>query len=329
MSVKKRVLSGIQPTGSIHLGNYLGAVKNWVAAQDDFDNIFLVVDLHAITVKHDPALLRAQIRELSGILIAAGIDPEKSSLVVQSQVPQHAELAWILNCVAGMGQLERMTQYKEKSDALKEQATVGLFTYPLLMAADILVYRTDRVPVGADQKQHVELCRDLAQRFNAQFGETFTIPEPVIPAVGARVMGLDDPTKKMSKSATGPNHAIGVLESPSAIVKKLKRATTDSLASIRFDEERPGVNNLLGIYQALTGQTKEAIEVHFEGKMYGHLKQEVADVVVAALEPVQKRYAELARHPAELDAILARGAERARGIAEATLEDAKDKLGLG
>jgi tryptophanyl-tRNA synthetase len=324
-----RVFSGIQPSGQLHLGNYLGAIKNWVDSQDRYQNIFCLVDLHAITVRQDPPTLRAKIREAAGILLAAGIDPARSVLFRQSYVPAHCELAWLLNCIASMGPLERMTQYKEKSEALREQATVGIFTYPLLMAADILLYRTDKVPVGADQKQHLELARDLAQRFNATYGETFVVPEPLIPPVGARIMSLDDPTKKMSKmSSDQPGHAVGLLDPPAAITKKIRSAKTDSGTEVRFDEEKPGVHNLLTIYQVLSGLDRATIEQRFAGKGYGQLKGEVAEVVVEALRPLQENYQRLAADPGHIDRVLREGAEKVLPIAQATLKLALERMGL-
>ena len=251
--MKKRVFSGIQPTGNIHIGNYLGATKHWVANQEIYDNIFCIVDLHAITVPQDPKVLKNKVREVTGLLLAAGIDADRSIVFVQSHVSAHSELAWILNCFIPMGWMQRMTQFKEKALKQKEQVSVGLFDYPALMAADILLYRTDVVPVGEDQKQHVELARDAAQRFNNIFGETFVLPEPVIPNVGARIMGLDDPTKKMSKSESAPGHAINLLDTPDAIRGKIMRATTDSQRDVIFDESRPGVNNTLAICRSFTG----------------------------------------------------------------------------
>lgn len=326
---QKRVFSGIQPTGTIHLGNYLGAIKQWVASQDGFDNLFCVVDLHAITLPIEPRLLRAKSRELVALLLAAGIDLQKSTLFLQSQVPEHSELAWILTCISTMGQLGRMTQFKVKSGSKDESVGVGLFVYPALMAADILLYQTDFVPVGADQKQHVELTRDLAVRFNQTFGETFRIPEPVIPAVGARVMGLDDATKKMSKSDPSPGHAVAVLDSPAEITKKIKRAVTDSGSEIRFDEARPGLNNLLTIYKAVSKKSSEEIEAHFAGKMYGHLKVELAELLVEELRPLREGYERLMKDPGQLEAEMARGAEKARALAQETMTLVKSRVGLG
>ncbi|MCC6446087.1 MAG: tryptophan--tRNA ligase [Armatimonadetes bacterium] len=327
--MKKRVFSGIQPTGNIHIGNYLGAVKNWVASQSEYENIFCVVDLHAITVPQDPKALRQKTRELAGLLFAAGIDPEQSALFIQSHISAHSELAWILNCFIPMGWMQRMTQFKEKSEKLKEQVSTGLFDYPALMAADILLYDTDYVPVGEDQKQHLELTRDVAQRFNAIYGDTFKPPEPVIAKTGARIMGLDDPTRKMSKSEADPGHAVNLLDSPREIIHKIKRATTDSLKEIRFDESRPGVNNLLTIYQLFSGLSREEIAARYEGKGYGDLKKDLGELVVEGLRPVQTRYQELTQDPAYIDSLLVASANRIRPIAERTLRRAQERVGLG
>jgi tryptophanyl-tRNA synthetase len=327
--MKKRVFSGIQPTGNIHIGNYLGATRHWVAMQDNYDNIFCIVDLHAITVQQDPKELNAKIREVTGLLLAAGIDPARSIIFVQSHLPEHSELAWILNCFIPMGWMQRMTQFKEKSGKQKEQVSVGLFDYPALMAADILLYRTDVVPVGEDQKQHVELARDASQRFNSIYGETFVLPEPLIAEVGSRIMGLDDPTKKMSKSEDAPNHAVNLLDTPDVIRKKIMRATTDSNTSVVFDESRPGIYNLLTIYQTITGQKKQAIEAQFAGKGYGDFKKALAEVVVEGLRPLQERYQELTADPRRIDAILAEGAAKARPLAQKMLAEVKKRVGLG
>ena len=327
--MKKRVFSGIQPTGNLHIGNYLGAVKQWVASQEKYDNIFCIVDLHAITVPQNADLLKSNTRNLASFLFASGIDPEESVLFVQSHFSAHSELAWILNCFTPLGWMERMTQFKEKAGAERERASVGLFAYPALMAADILLYDTHLVPVGEDQKQHLELTRDIVKRFNHRYGDTFVMPQAIIPKVAARVMGLDDPTKKMSKSENGNYHAIYVLDSPDVIRKKIKRAATDSLRDIRFDENRPGVINLLGIYRAFTNESKESIEAHFEGKGYGDLKKELAEVVIEGLRPIQARYAEFSADPAQLDVLLAKNADKIRPIAEQTLERVRQKIGLG
>ncbi len=326
--MKKRVFSGIKPTGDVHIGNYLGAIRHWAAMQDDYDNIFCIVDLHAITVPTDPRALKADIRELSGLLIASGIDPEKSILFVQSHIAAHSELAWILNCYIPMGWMQRMTQYKEKAQKDKEQVSVGVFDYPALMAADILLYDTDTVPVGEDQKQHVELTRDAAQRFNSLYGDTFKLPAPLIASVGARIMGLEDPTKKMSKSEGGAGQSIGLLDSPDEIRKKIMRATTDSLREIRFDEERPGIYNLLTIYQSFTDMPEKEIEAKFEGKGYGNFKKELAEIAVEGLRPVQESYRELTAEPGHIDAILKTGADKARPTAEKTLARVQERIGL-
>ena len=327
--MKKRVFSGIQPTGNIHIGNYLGATRHWAAEQDKYDNIFCIVDLHAITIPQEPKVLKAKIREVTGLLIAAGIDAQKSIVFVQSHIHEHSELAWILNCTIPMGWMGRMTQYKEKSAKQKEQVSVGLYDYPALMAADILLYNTDVVPVGEDQKQHVELARDAAQRFNNIFGETFVLPEPLIAESGARIMGLDDPTKKMSKSEEGSGHAIALLDSPDVIRAKIMRATTDSLKEIRFDESRPGIYNLLTIYHTFTGEKNQAIEAKFEGKGYSDFKKALAEVVVEGLRPLQERYKQITSEKGYLDKILAEGAAKAHPIAQKTLARVKQAVGLG
>jgi tryptophanyl-tRNA synthetase len=327
--MRKRVFSGIQPTGSLMIGNYLGAIQNYVRLQDEYDCVYCIVDLHAITVPQDPKDLKTRIREVAGLLLAAGIDPKRAILFVQSHVSAHSELAWILNCFIPMGWMQRMTQFKEKSARHKAQVSVGLFDYPALMAADILLYNTDVVPVGEDQKQHVELARDAAQRFNNIYGETLVLPEPFIPDIGARIMGLDDPTKKMSKSENAPGHAINLLDSPDDIRAKIMRATTDSLKEIRFDESRPGIFNLLTIYHLFSGQSQKEIEAHFEGKGYSDFKAALGEVVVEGLRPLQTRYKELTADPTRIDSILADGANRARPIAEKVLAEVKKRVGLG
>ncbi len=327
--MKKRVFSGIQPTGDIHIGNYLGAIQHWVASQSELDSIFCIVDLHAITVPQDSKTLRSKIRELAGLLFAAGIDPKISTVFIQSHISAHAELTWILNCFIPIGWMKRMTQFKEKSQKQKEQVSTGLFDYPALMAADILLYGTDIVPVGEDQKQHVELVRDVAQRFNSIYGETFVVPEVVIPETGARIMGLEDPTKKMSKSEAGQGHIIYLLDSPDDIRAKIMRATTDSLREIRFDESRPGICNLLVIYELFTRLGRKEIEARFEGKGYVDLKRELAEVVVENLSPLQSRYRELTADPTCIDSLLTEGAARVRPVAEKTLTLVKERVGLG
>jgi len=327
--MKKRVFSGIQPTGDLHIGNYLGAIQHWVKIQHERDCIFCVVDLHAITVPQEPKILKTKIREVAGLLIASGIDPNIASVFIQSHVHEHSELTWILNCFIPMGWMRRMTQFKEKSQKQKEEVSTALFDYPALMAADILLYNTDEVPVGEDQKQHVELARDTAQRFNAIYGETFTAPRAVIAKAGARIMALDDPTQKMSKSEEQAGRVINLLDSPDDMRGKIMRATTDSLREIRFDENRPGVNNLLVIYEQFTGRGREEIEARFEGKGYVDLKRELAEVVVEGLRPVQARYRELTADPAHIDRLLAEGADKVRPTAEKTLALVREKVGIG
>lgn len=324
----KRVFSGIQPSGNLHIGNYLGAIKNWVASQDEFENVFCIVDLHAITVPQDPKILKHKIRELAGILIAAGIDPEKSALFVQSDISAHSELAWILNCFTPMGWMEKMTQFKEKSKEGRERASVGLFDYPALMAADILLYDTDLVPVGEDQKQHVELTRNVAQRFNSIYGETFKLPEPVIPKIGARVMGLDDPAKKMSKSEAKSGHAIYLLDTPDEIRAKIAKATTDSSREIVFDKSRPAIYNLLEIYELFSGMDRPEIEAKFAGKSYSEFKEELSEVIIDGLRPLQTRYKELTADPQTINKLLQDGAAKVRPLAEKTLAQVKGKVGL-
>ena len=285
----KRIFSGAQPTGNFHIGNYIGAVRNWVAFQHDYDSFYCVVDLHAITIPQDPLKLAAKTKEVERIYLAAGVDPNVSTIFVQSDVKEHAELAWIVNCVVRIGELERMTQFKDKAKKQRENVTVGLLTYPALMAADILLYQTDLVPVGHDQKQHLELTRDVAERFNRDYGQTFKVPDPYIPKVGAKIMALDDPAKKMSKSDENANGRIGLLDDADTIRRKFKRAVTDSGTDVRFDETRPAVTNLLSIYHLLTGQTPEQIEAHFAGKGYAQLKGDVADATIEFLRPFQER----------------------------------------
>jgi tryptophanyl-tRNA synthetase len=324
---RERVFSGIQPSGNIHIGNYLGAMRHFVADQDLFDNIFCIVDLHAITVPQDPAELRAATRELAAMYFAVGLDPERCAIFVQSHVHEHTELAWILGCITTMGQLNRMTQFKTKAGDERDEASSGLFTYPVLMAADILLYQADAVPVGDDQRQHVELTRDIAERFNHRFGETFVVPRPAIHKVGARIMALDDPAKKMSKSGAEASY-IALLDPPDVIRKKIARATTDSERTVVFDESRLGLYNLLTIYELLGGEGRAAIEAEFAGKGYKEFKAALADRVITTLEPIQRRYAELAADPAELDRLLKRGADCVRPLAEATLKTAKERVGL-
>jgi len=326
-NMKARVLSGIQPTGSPHIGNYLGALKNWAKIQYDYDSIYCIVDLHAITIYQKPEELRAKIEELAGMLLAIGIDPLHSSLIVQSAVPQHAELAWMLTCVTPVGWLERMTQFKAKSQA-QETIGDGLLQYPVLMAADILLYQAAIVPVGDDQSQHLELARDIAQRFNSLYGETFTMPATHLPTVGARIMGLDDPEKKMSKSETGGGHAVSLLDPPATIRKKILRATTDSNPGVDYEAMGAGVRNLLTIFQAFTGWSDDNTRAHFTGMRYGDLKKQVAEAVISALEPVQKRYQEIMAERGFVAQVLANGAERVMPIAQDTVNKVKKAMGL-
>jgi tryptophanyl-tRNA synthetase len=323
-----RVFSGIQPTGELHLGNYLGAVRQWVADQDAHDAIFCVVDLHAITLPHDPAGLGARTRRTAMLLLAAGLDPDRCTLFVQSHVRAHTELTWLLNCVATMGELRRMTQFKDKSGG-QESVSVGVFDYPVLMAADILAYDTDRVPVGDDQRQHLELARDVALRFNHRFGTTFVVPEAAIPPVGARIMDLQAPTNKMSKSADSPQGTIALLDPPSAIAQRLKSAVTDSDREVRYDPDaKPGVSNLLQILAATTGRPVPEVEAELAGGGYGALKAAAADAVVTFLAPLQARYADLEADPDAVDAWLGEGAAKAEAIADRVVTRARDAVGL-
>lgn len=328
---KPIVLSGAQPSGQLTIGNYMGALRQWVRMQDDYDCLYCIVDLHAITVRQDPQALRAACLDAAALYLALGIDPGKSTVFLQSHVPQHAELGWILNCYTQMGELSRMTQFKDKAQRFENNVNVGLFGYPVLMAADILLYQANQVPVGNDQKQHLELTRDVAYRFNTLYGDVFTMPEPFIPEQGARIMSLQEPTKKMSKSDDNENNRIGLLEDPKAIVKKIKRAVTDSEEPpvVRFDiDNKPGVSNLLTLMHGATGQSIVELERHFEGKMYGHLKSETADAVLAMLTPVQERFTALRQDEAHLLGILQQGAEKARERAEKTLKAVYDVIGF-
>jgi tryptophanyl-tRNA synthetase len=322
----KRIFSGAQPTGNVHLGNYLGALRNWVALQSEYESIYCIVNLHAITLPQDPRLLAKKTRELARIYLAVGIDPAVSTIFIQSDVHEHAELTWVLNCTARISELERMTQFKEKALKQRENVGVGVLDYPVLMAADILLYQTDLVPVGGDQKQHLELTRDLAIRFNRDYGEVFRVPEPYIPKVGARIMSLSDPTKKMSKSDDDPNGCVMLLDDADTIRRKFKRAVTDSGTEIRFDESRPAITNLLTIYHLLTGQESGEIEAHFAGSGYARLKQDLAEVTIEFLQPLQERVAGISDQ--ELNRILEQGRERAQGIASVTLKNVMEQIGL-
>ncbi|WNE32314.1 tryptophan--tRNA ligase [Helicobacter pylori] len=323
---KKRVFSGIQPTGQIHLGNYLGAIKHWVEMQNEYENLFCVVNSHAITLPIDPKFLKSQTYELVKLLLACGISPKQSGLFIQSEVDEHPALAWLLNCQVSMGEMQRMTQFKDKSLKNPKSVNVGLFNYPILMASDILLYQSDLVPVGEDQKQHLELTRNIAEKFNRDFGNCFKVPEPLIAKVGARVMGLDDPKVKMSKSHQGANHAIFLLDEPDIIVRKIKKAATDSMGVIAFDEKREGVFNLLNIYMLLSNESPENIEERFKNKGYGDFKKELAEVMIQALKPIQERYKEISDD--EVKAVLDHGVEKARPLARATYQKAKELMGL-
>ena len=330
-SDRPRVLSGIQPTaGSFHLGNYLGAVRQWVALQESHDAFYMVVDLHAITVPQDPAELRANTRLAAAQLLAAGLDPERCTLFVQSHVPEHAQLAWVMNCLTGFGEASRMTQFKDKSTRHgADRASVGLFTYPVLQVADILLYQANEVPVGEDQRQHVELTRDLAERFNGRFGETFTIPKPYILKETAKIYDLQDPSIKMSKSASTPKGLINLLDEPKATAKKVRSAVTDTDTVVRYDvAEKPGISNLLTIYSTLTGTGIAELEQKYAGKGYGALKTDLAEVMVDFVTPFRERTQEYLDDPETLDSVLAKGAEKARAVAAETLSQAYDKVGF-
>lgn len=322
----KRIFSGAQPTGQLHIGNYLGALKNWVALQDEYEAFYCIVNLHAITLPQDPASLRKATLDLARIYLAAGVDPSRSTIFIQSDVPEHAELAWTLSCIARMGELERMTQFKDKGKGNAERAGVGLFTYPILMAADILLYQTDLVPVGQDQKQHLELTRDLAERFNRDYGETFKVPEPYIPKAGASIKSLQEPERKMSKSDENAAGSIFLLDDADTVTKKIKRAVTDSGTTIEFDESRPAINNLLTIYRLLTGKTDDECVAHFDGKGYGAFKTELAEATVEFLRPFQERVKQY--DDETLLAILKPGAEKARAIAADTLRKVYENMGI-
>ncbi|HEX8491691.1 MAG TPA: tryptophan--tRNA ligase [Pyrinomonadaceae bacterium] len=322
----KRIFSGVKPSGPLHLGNYLGAFRNWVELQHEYESFYCIVNLHAITVPQDPKELAQRTRETARVYVALGIDPKISTIFVQSDVVEHAELTWLLNCIARVSELERMTQFKDKARKSRETVGVGLFDYPVLMAADILLYQTDLVPVGEDQKQHLELTRDLAIRFNRDFGETFRVPEPFIPKVGARIMSLSDASSKMSKSDDDPHGCVMLMDDAETVRRKFKRAVTDSGTEIRFDEERPAINNLLTIYQLLTKQQPAEIEAHFAGKGYAQLKNDLADVTIEFLKPLQERVREISDE--ELDRILNDGRQRAEQIARVTLDEAKARVGL-
>ncbi len=329
MSDKKTIFSGVQPSGNLTLGNYIGAIRNWTSLQDEYNCIYCIVDLHALTVRQNPAELRKTSRSLLALYIACGLEPEKNILFVQSHVSAHAELSWILSCFTYMGELGRMTQFKEKSRKHSDNINAGLFTYPILMAADILLYQADLVPVGDDQKQHLEITRDIAQRFNNIYGDVFKIPEAYIPKVGARIMSLQEPEKKMSKSDENENAFIALLDPPDVIIRKFKRAVTDSEAVVRYDQEnKPGISNRMSIYASVTGKSFDEIEAEFEGKGYGDFKMAVAEAVVETLKPIQQKHKELMESKDYLDEIMKSGAEAASRLANKTLRKVHKKAGL-
>lgn len=328
---KDIIFSGIQPSGELSIGNYIGSLRQWVMLQDSYDCIYCVVDEHAITVRQDPTLLHERTFNTLAVFLAAGIDPDKCTIFLQSQVAEHAQLGWVLNCYTQMGELSRMTQYKDKARRYAANLTAGLFNYPSLMAADILLYQAKKVPVGDDQRQHLELTRDIAERFNSLYGETFVLPEAFIPPAGGRVMSLQDPSKKMSKSDDNPNNVIRLLEDPKSIVKKIKRAVTDSdnPPVVAYDwDHKPGVSNLLELMSSATGRSVEDLVEHFKGQMYGTFKSEVADAIVAMVEPIQQRYQEIRGDEAYLKQIFAKGAAKARQLARPTLEQVYSKIGF-
>ena len=326
--VKKRVLSCIQPSGLLTLGNYLGALKNWTEMQNDFDCIFAVADLHAITVRQEPAKFRSQIYSTYAVLLALGIDPEKNIVFIQSHVPEHTQLSWLLSCYTQFGEMSRMTQFKDKSLKHPDNVNVGLFSYPVLMAADILLYQSDLVPVGADQKQHLEIARDIAVRFNNIYGDVFTVPDGYIPKSAARIRSLQDPSKKMSKSDDNVNAWIAILDDRDAVIRKFKRAVTDSESVVRMSEDKPGISNLISIYSAVTGKTAEEVEREFEGKGYGDFKLAVGETVADALAPIKQRHDEIIKDKKELERLYRNGAERAEYIARRTYLKAMKKIGF-
>ena len=325
---KKIIFSGMQPTGVLTLGNYIGALKNWIDLQDQYNCLYCIVDLHSLTVRQDPARLRKRSREVLMQYIAAGLDPEKNIIFYQSHVPAHSELSWILSCITYMGELNRMTQFKEKAQKNEGNVNAGLFTYPVLMAADILLYQADLVPVGEDQKQHLEIARDIATRFNNRYGNVFTIPEAYIPKVGARIMSLQEPMKKMSKSDENENAYIQILDEPNRIMNKIKRAVTDSEGQIRYSDQQPGVKNLLNIYSSLSGESIESALEHFKNKGYGDLKKEVGETIVEALRPIQERFKELEKNKDYIDQIIKDNGDKANCFAQRTLRKVQKKVGL-
>lgn len=327
-TIKKRILSGIQPTGTFTLGNYVGAVRNWGALQDDYECLYMIANMHAITVKQTPADLRRKTREAAALVLASGINPDKSTVFVQSHVRSHAELTWVLSCSTQFGELSRMTQFKDKSAKHPENINAGLFTYPVLMAADILVYNADLVPVGIDQKQHLEIARNIAARFNNTYGDLFTLPEPYIGKTGAKLMSLQEPEKKMSKSDINENAIIFMLDDADTIRRKLKRAVTDSEGVVYASQDKPGVTNLMGIYSVLTGKTNDEIVKEFDGKGYGDFKNAVADSIITTFSPIQEEYKRILEDKELLDKVLAQGAEKAENIAKRTVYKAYKKVGF-
>ena len=326
---KKIIISGIQSTGKLTLGNYLGAINNWVQMQEEYDCYYMIANLHSLTIRNDPETLRNNTLKVLAMYVAAGLDPEKNTIFIQSQVKEHAELGWILDCYTYMGELSRMTQFKDKAAKHADNINAGLFTYPALMAADILLYQANLVPVGQDQQQHLEITRDIAERFNKLYGKTFTIPEGYYGKASAKIMGLQDPTAKMSKSATNPNDVILLEDEPDVIIKKFKKAVTDSENKVRFDpENKPGVSNLMQIYSSITGLKMEEIEKEFENSGYGDFKTKVAETAVAKLEPIQKKYKELLENKEYLEKIYTEGANRARKLASKTLDEVKERIGI-
>lgn len=328
LSQRKRALSCIQPSGMLTLGNYLGALKSWTEMQDEFECTFAVADLHAITVRQEPAALRSQIHSTFALLLALGIDPEKNTLFIQSQVPEHTALTWLLSCNTQFGEMSRMTQFKDKSAKHPENVNVGLFSYPVLMAADILLYRPDVVPVGADQKQHLEIARDIAIRFNNKYGDIFTVPEPYIPKSGSRIMSLQDPSRKMSKSDDNPNAWVAILDDKDTVIRKFKRAVTDSEATVRLSEDKPGISNLITIYSAVTGKTVNEVEREFDGKGYGDFKLAVGEAVADTLAPVRERYAEIIKDKKALELLYREGAAKAEHTASKVYFKAMKKVGF-
>lgn len=326
---KKVILSGIQSTGRLHLGNYLGAIDNWVKMQEEYDCYYMIANSHSLTVRNDPEILKNNTLKIIALYIAAGLNPDKNTLFIQSQVKEHAELAWILNCYTYMGELSRMTQFKDKSSKHADNINAGLFTYPVLMAADILLYKANLVPVGEDQKQHLEITRNIAERFNKIYGETFVIPDAYIRKSSARIMGLQNPTSKMSKSSENINDVVFLDDEPEAIMKKFKKAVTDSENIVRYDvENKPGISNLMAIYGALINKTEKEIEEEFKGRGYGDFKTSVAEKVIETLKPIQDKYKELLKNPEYLEEIYTQGAEKARKIASKTVEEVKARVGL-